>query len=111
MPYAPPTFRPNAVGTVTDKEKAWASRRDGRHALYNLWQWRGPKGIRRMRLDADPLCVECLKEKRYTAATEVDHIEPHGGDMDKFLDYDNTASLCKSCHSRKTMREQSGGNP
>ncbi len=46
--------------------------------------------VRKMYLNENPLCVECLKEGRITpAATTVDHIEPHRGDYDKFWDEDN----------------------
>lgn len=125
MPTAPKAYRPPHAGTARQQEKSWQSRRDGRHEMYNLWAWRGPKGLRKRRLAEEPLCRECLKNGAWldvvdeatgevmrvfvpvlTAATEVDHIEPHKGDIEKFLEWDNTASLCKSCHSRKTMSEQ-----
>ena len=41
-------------------------------------------------------------------ATEVDHIQPHGGDLRLFWDRRNWQGLCKSCHSRKTRGEQLG---
>ena len=40
-----------------------------------------------------------------THAIEVDHIQPHKGDSELFYDAANLASLCKICHSRKTMNE------
>lgn len=71
--------------------------------------------LRLMHLRANPLCVECLKHGITTQASEVDHIRPKrdgGDDSDT-----NLQSLCKPCHSRKTMREkarknqQTGKNP
>src|SRR5712692_5861146 len=59
--------------------------------------------IRARRLREEPLCRECLKAGRTTAANEVDHIIPRargGTDAD-----DNLQSLCKPCHSTKTIRE------
>lgn len=59
--------------------------------------------LRLMHLRASPLCVECLKRNIVIQASEVDHILPKrlgGDDSDT-----NLQSLCKSCHSRKTMRE------
>jgi 5-methylcytosine-specific restriction protein A len=55
-----------------------------------------------------PLCVECMKQGRYTPATEVDHIKPHKGDKNLFWDIHNWQSLCHACHSRKTAREDGG---
>lgn len=53
-----------------------------------------------------PLCVHCEAMQRITAATEVDHIIPHRGDMALFWDRTNWQSLCKPCHSRKTAAGQ-----
>lgn len=56
-------------------------------------------------LKRNPLCVECAKEGRLTVATEVDHIQPHGGDRRLFWDQGNWQALCKRHHSEKTARE------
>ena len=55
-------------------------------------------------LRAHPLCAECAKAGRYTAATVVDHIIPHRGDQKLFWDPDNWQSLCKYHHDQKTAR-------
>lgn len=55
-----------------------------------------------------PLCVECLKENRIVEATVVDHIIPHKGDMVLFWNESNWQSLCKSCHDRKTVKQDGG---
>ncbi len=52
-----------------------------------------------------PLCVACEKINRVTAATDVDHIIPHRGDMDKFWSGPFQA-LCGPCHKAKTARGQ-----
>ncbi len=56
-------------------------------------------------LAAHPLCEECLKQGRYTKATDVDHIKAHRGDSVLFWDMSNWQALCHSCHSRKTALE------
>ena len=53
-------------------------------------------------LEKHPLCAECLRVKRLTPATVVDHIIPHRGDQQLFWDEQNWQPLCKSCHDRKT---------
>jgi 5-methylcytosine-specific restriction protein A len=51
--------------------------------------------------------VLCAEEKRQEAATVVDHIEPHRGDMKLFWDHKNWRPLCKRHHDRKTANEDS----
>ena len=70
--------------------------------LYNSSRW---QDLRRYVLNKQPLCVECLKNNRITPATVVDHIKPHKGNEDLFYDINNLQSLCKSCHDRKTAKE------
>ena len=53
-------------------------------------------------LRAHPLCVMCQEQGRVTAATVVDHIIPHRGDMSLFWDERNWQSLCERCHDEKT---------
>ena len=57
--------------------------------------------VRKIKLITDPLCEHCG-----AVATEVDHITPlkRGGDNSM----DNLQSLCKPCHSRKTIAEDGG---
>jgi 5-methylcytosine-specific restriction protein A len=56
-------------------------------------------------LCADPFGVHGV---RVVAATEVDHIVPHKGDMTLFWNAANWQGLCKDCHSRKTATEDGG---
>ncbi|MBX3014842.1 MAG: HNH endonuclease [Caldilineaceae bacterium] len=59
--------------------------------------------VRRIKLAMNPICEECQANGIITSANEVDHILPlaRGGTHHP----DNLRSLCKSCHSRKTMTE------
>lgn len=56
-------------------------------------------------LKAYPLCVRCKEQGRLVRATVVDHVTPHRGDKVLFWDENNWQSLCKSCHDKKTMKE------
>lgn len=51
-----------------------------------------------------PLCEECERKGRVTAAQCVDHKIPHRGDEQLFWDSGNWQSLCQRCHARKTAR-------
>lgn len=69
--------------------------------LYNTRLW---KRISKRQLTKEPWCADCLKEGRYTPATQCDHIEPHRGDPEKFFK-GPFQSLCHSHHSQKTANE------
>lgn len=67
---------------------------------------------RRLFLIGHPLCAECLRDGRTTAATVVDHKQPHQGDPALFWDESNWQALCSRCHNRKTATEDGGfGHP
>ena len=69
--------------------------------LYNNSAWRKRRDAQ---LRHNPLCTTCMKSSLVVAANEVDHIIPVrlGG---SFTDSSNLQSLCKPCHSRKTVLE------
>ena len=60
--------------------------------------------LRRMVLNERPLCEDCSARGRAEEATEVDHID---GNV-RNLDGTNLKSLCKSCHSKKTVANDGG---
>ena len=60
-------------------------------------------------LSEHPFCEECLKQGKITLATDVDHKKPHKGNKALFWDMKNWQSLCHSCHSKKTAKEDNGG--
>jgi 5-methylcytosine-specific restriction protein A len=55
-----------------------------------------------------PLCVHCAAEGRTVAASVVDHMIPHKGDMVAFWVSSNWQSLCKRHHDIKTATEDGG---
>lgn len=73
------------------------------HHLYTDPRY-GWKERRTDQLIREPWCRECARIGHRVRATDVDHIEPHRGDVRKFMTGE-LQSLCHRCHSRKTMRE------
>jgi hypothetical protein len=59
-------------------------------------------------LRVEPLCRMCLAEGKVVAATTADHIEPHGGDINKFW-LGRLQSLCTSYHSGRKQRLERDG--
>ncbi len=95
MPKRPPTLRKTTGETPTPRKKT-ASRGYG-------GEWRR---VRAWKLAHSPLCEDCNERGLTTAATEVDHVhrlEDGGTHSDE-----NLRSLCKSCHSRKTVAVDGG---
>ena len=82
------------ANTVLNEQKR---RRESKRFLHTgSAQWRA---IRKAQLEREPLCRDCG-----APANEVDHIN---GDTANNLP-SNLASMCKSCHSAKTWRENHG---
>jgi hypothetical protein len=69
--------------------------------LYNSKRW---QSIRARQLATYPWCAECLKDSRHVPAIEVDHIERHLGDPERFY-AGPFQSLCTPHHSQKTAKE------
>ena len=102
MPRAPATFRPlraTAADGRTPQQRAYRQ-------WYRRLPWTDGRGggLRGAQLARQPLCEECLKEQRLTAASTVDHKRPHRGDRELFLDETNHGSLCARHHGVKTGR-------
>lgn len=73
------------------------------HGWYSLGIW--TDDLRPAQLLREPWCRECARRGVRTWATVVDHIKPHRGDWQLFVDPANHQSLCETCHNRKTARE------
>lgn len=70
--------------------------------FYQSTEWRK---LRAVKLDEQPLCEECLRNRKLVKAQMVDHIVPinKGGAP---LDIENLQSLCNPCHNSKSARER-----
>lgn len=101
-----PTINNETLGAgkkgAFDKQKDSAARREY-SKLYNSRRWRGVS--KRFR-NNNPLCVQCEKDGRTTAAAVTDHIKPHRGNLELFWDESNWQALCHSCHNSKSGRER-----
>ena len=82
----------------------------GYHGWYMLPIW--TDRLRPAQLLREPFCRECARQyppsdpRHRTPATVVDHVVPHCGDWDVFIDSTNLQSLCKRHHDIKTAQEQ-----
>jgi len=75
--------------------------RQGKHRRqYNTGStvWRR---IREQQLTKQPFCVDCSTDEALVPANTVDHIDGNAWNNSM----DNLQSMCVSCHSRKTVRE------
>jgi 5-methylcytosine-specific restriction protein A len=110
---SPPTCHVLVVRGKCPKHRreAWQAQDAQRGTSYERGYDRRWKRIRDAWLAENPLCADPfgVHGDRLAAASEVDHIEPHRGDIEKFWRAKNLQSLCKPCHSRKTMEENRSG--
>lgn len=81
------------------------ARRGNASARGYTWKWREARAAF---LSEHPLCREHERRGELAAATVVDHIKPHRGDMALFWSRSNWQPLCAACHSAKTAREDGG---
>lgn len=88
-----------------DGAKEYDRQRGSSHQRGYDARWRK---ARLMFLRENPLCVECQRQGKLTAATVVDHIVAHKGNKELFWDRSNWQSLCLSCNSVKAAREEGG---
>lgn len=56
-----------------------------------------------------PFCSHCESIGLVVAASVIDHIVAHKGDMELFWDSDNWQSLCKECHDSWKKRLEGSG--
>jgi 5-methylcytosine-specific restriction protein A len=77
-------------------------------AMNRLYTAAGWRSARAAFLSEHPLCSQCDASGRVTAATVVDHIKPHKGDLGLFWQRSNWQPLCGPCHSRKTAGGDGG---
>lgn len=96
MPKAAPTHSQRKLSKPAQYPRASAAKR----GYGRCWR-RASKRF----LSQNPLCAVDLAAGRTVAATQVDHIVPHEGDMTLFWNRDNWQSLCAGCHSSKTRKE------
>lgn len=71
-----------------------------KNAFYVSKNWRG---LRAYKLYVNPFCERCLPT--LTQATEVHHIKEVKTHPELSLEFDNLESLCKTCHSTHTAKQ------
>ena len=69
--------------------------------FYTAAKWRK---LRHAYLAQHPLCETCLQRNYSTPATEVHHKAKRKDYPELAYAWSNLEALCKSCHSRETMR-------
>jgi 5-methylcytosine-specific restriction protein A len=97
MPTRPPQHKPHVTRRLVLLSPS------ARYVHTAAWQ-----KLRMAVLVEEPLCRECQRHGRISAAVTVDHITPReqGGGNDR----GNLQPLCRACHQAKTSREQAERN-
>ncbi len=83
-----------------------------RQEAYQNTTWRK---MRDTYMHEHPICEECLKKGKVTAAQDVHHKKSpfKGGEINwnLLLDYDNLMSVCKDCHGKIHAAQQGHVSP
>jgi len=104
MPKRPKQHRPQGWKPYQPKEHDDRRGSAASRGYGSAWQ-----RFRDRFLKEHPLCVYCMRERRITPATVVDHIVPHRGDMVIFWQQGNHQSLCTFHHNSVKRREENEG--
>jgi 5-methylcytosine-specific restriction protein A len=86
---------------VQQRKQREAARAKAMKQIYDS-DWRK---LRMKQLIKNPFCLHCEATGILTEAKQVDHIEPVVIAPHRRLDPTNLQSLCVSCHSIKTAKE------
>ena len=84
------------------ERKVQEGRKKANSKFYKTYKW---QKHRKLFLQTNSLCVECLKKGRVIPAKVVDHITPINQGGDPWI-YDNLQPMCSSCHNKKSGRER-----
>ena len=101
MPIRPTVHKPSMQQTREQSRADFDRARAPARAKIYDHKWR--KFSKSYRL-SNPLCVVCLKDGIITVASEVHHIIDIRDAPDRQFDSTNLVSICHSCHSKITSR-------
>ncbi len=65
---------------------------------------RNHQRLRKLVMAEQPLCITCEAAGRIVPGVEMDHIDGNPYNLER----ENLQMMCKSCHSRKTAKENRG---
>jgi len=107
MPTMPAPFK-GSGGTPRERAKVYdADRRKlAWRGWYNLAVW---KRRRADQLAEEPLCARCYSQGIITEATVANHVKPHRGNWELFIN-GRLESACKPCHDSVIQSEERKGN-
>jgi 5-methylcytosine-specific restriction enzyme A len=72
---------------------------------YNTQRW---QRLRKLKLQQNPLCEDCLKRQLVVPAVAVDHFFRISAGYEAFPPLNQLTSLCVPCHNYKSRGEQLG---
>ena len=101
MPNQPPTQQSVLAKRHNTNSQDTKRRQAKRKYAANSSQWRK---IRDAQLAREPLCIDCTRQHKTTPANTVDHIDGNSHNNQQT----NLQSMCASCHSKKTIKQDGG---
>jgi 5-methylcytosine-specific restriction protein A len=71
------------------------------HGLYRTKRW---QDLREQKMRENPFCCDCEAQGVKRVWDELDHQQPHCGDLVLFWDPENLRGRCREHHGMKTRR-------
>jgi 5-methylcytosine-specific restriction protein A len=106
MPQSPPKARGfGQPSTVKTRARQFRRRKGSASQRGYDADWRK---LRNAYAAAHPLCEPCERAGRVVPMQVVDHRVPIERAPERRLDWSNLESMCRPCHSRKTIAEDGG---
>ena len=95
MPHAPRVFRPHGQPSKRERDRRADERRGSARSRGYDGRW---ERARLLFLSEHPLCLGCEAVGVVEAATIVDHVVPHRGDMEAFWNESGWQACCAWHH-------------
>lgn len=104
MPDMPPPFR-GSRGTPVERRRVYDAERRANNPARGWYKTAAWRKRREDQLQREPLCRRCDMQGIVTAATVANHVKPHRGNWDLFINGE-LESTCKPCHDSVIQREE-----
>lgn len=96
-------------GSQVERRRRYDRERSANREWRNWYKLAAWLRRRKWQLQEQPLCERCKANGLIVEATVANHVDPHRGDWDKFIN-GRLESTCKPCHDSVIQSEERASN-